>query len=193
MNKIITEGLDYHDLAGQLESVLTVDEYSAKMGKDCDIITMAFIISNERAGNDMVDWFERGYDFVLDAQVSDGELSPGKYLVFVEMARRTTAPNRIIELLDDLTTLTDIPLDDWVIKIGDEDYPPDEEKLKEALILSPHEYREEVPDEESEDDEVDIEKEVGLNEMRKAAGLPVKRLYNSSDTEMKNFKAMAGL
>ena len=192
MNKIITEGLDYHDLDGQIEPVLTVDEYSAKMGKDCDIITMAFIIRNERAGNDLVDWFERGYDFVLDAQVSDGELSPGKYLVFVEMARRTSAPDRIIEILDDLTTLTDIPLDDWVIKIDDQDYPADEEKLKEALILSPHEYREEIPEEESEE-EVDTENEEGLNEMRKAAGLPVKRLYNSSDTAMKDFKALAGL
>ena len=190
MNKIITEGLDYHDLDGQIEPVLTVDEYSAKMGKDCDIITMAFIIRNERAGNDLVDWFERGYDFVLDAQVSDGELSPGKYLVFVEMARRTSAPERIIELLDDLTTLTDIPLEDWVIKIDDQDYPADEEKLKEALILSPHEYREQIPEE---DEEVDTENEEGLNEMRKAAGLPVKRLYNSSDTAMKDFKALAGL
>ena len=183
--------MDYHDLEGQLDPVVTVDEYSAKMGKDCDIITLAFVIHNERAGNDLVDWFERGYDFVLDAQVSDGELSPGKYLVFVEMARRTSVPERIIELLDDLTTLSDIALDKWKIKVNDNDYPADEEALSEVIITSPHLYREEVP--EDEEEEEDTEKEEGLNEMRKAAGLPVKRLYNPTDSEMKNFKALAGL
>jgi hypothetical protein len=188
MNKIITEGLDYHDLDGQLESVVTVDEYSAKMGKDCDIITLAFIIRSERAGNDLVDWFERGYDFVLDAQVSEGELSPGKYLVFVEMARRTSAPERLIELLDDLNTLSDISMDEWVIKVDDEDHSADEEELTQVMILSPHSYRERFPDKDEEN-----ENEEGLNEMRRAAGISEKRLYHSSDPLLKNYTALAGL
>jgi hypothetical protein len=201
MNKLL-EGLDYHDLDGQLEPIVSVDEYAAKMGKDCDIITLAFIIRNEKAGEDLVAWFERGYDFVLDAQVSEGELSPGKYLIFVEMARRLAVPKRIIEMLDDLTTLTDIPLKEWKIKIDDKEYPAEEEKIEPMMILSPHIYREKNPEEEEADDgekdsgeiaKADIEKEEELNEMRKAAGLQVKRLYNSTDAEMKNFKAMAGL
>jgi hypothetical protein len=204
MNKLL-EGLDYHDLDGQLDPLLSVDEYAAKMGKDCDIITLAFIIRNEKAGEDLVAWFERGYNFVLDAQVSEGELSPGKYLIFVEMARRLAAPKRIIEILDDLTTLTDIPLKEWKIKIDDKEYPAEEEKIEPMMILSPHIYREKNPEEEEEADgaeiekdsgeiaKADIEKEEELNEMRKAAGLQVKRLYNPTDAEMKNFKAMAGL
>jgi hypothetical protein len=202
MNKLL-EGLDYHDLDGQLDPLLSVDEYAAKMGKDCDIITLAFIIRNEKAGEDLVAWFERGYNFVLDAQVSEGELSPGKYLIFVEMARRLAAPKRIIEILDDLTTLTDIPLKEWKIKIDDKEYPAEEEKIEPMMILSPHIYREKNPEEEADGAEIekdsgeiakaDIEKEEELNEMRKAAGLQVKRLYNPTDAEMKNFKAMAGL
>ena len=202
MNKLL-EGLDYHDLDGQLDPLLSVDEYAAKMGKDCDIITLAFIIHNEKAGEDLVAWFERGYNFVLDAQVSEGELSPGKYLIFVEMARRLAAPKRIIEILDDLTTLTDIPLKEWKIKIDDKEYPAEEEKIEPMMILSPHIYREKNPEEEADGAEIekdsgeiakaDIEKEEELNEMRKAAGLQVKRLYNPTDAEMKNFKAMAGL
>ena len=203
MNKLL-EGLDYHDLDGQLDPIVSVDEYAAKMGKDCDIITLAFIIRNEKAGEDLVAWFERGYDFVLDAQVSEGELSPGKYLIFVEMARRLAVPKRIIEMLDDLTTLTDIPLKEWKIKIDDKEYPAEEEKIEPMMILSPHNYRDvnpEAEEEEADDGEkdsgeiakADIGKEEELNEMRKAAGLQVKRLYNSTDAEMKNFKAMAGL
>ena len=110
MSKILNEGLDYHDLEGIVIPRLTVDEYAAQMGKDSEIVTIAFIVKNKQAGEDLSDWFERGYDFVLDAQVSDGELSSGKYLVFVEMNRRTTVPERIITLLDDLETLTALPV-----------------------------------------------------------------------------------
>lgn len=183
MSKILNEGLDYHDLEGIVIPRLTVDEYAAQMGKDSEIVTLAFIVKNKQAGEDLSDWFERGYDFVLDAQVSDGELSSGKYLVFVEMNRRTTVPERIITLLDDLETLTDIPLKDWTVIVDDEEYEPDAEILKQVITISPHQYREEVePDEEE------------LNEMRERAGLEVKAIHvDKQDAEIKAFKAIAGL
>ena len=184
--KQLTEGLDYHDLEGQLLPIVTVDEYAAHMGPDSDIVTLAFVIRSERAGNDLADWFERGYDWVLDAQVSEGELAPGKYVVFVEMNRRTTVPARIIELLGDMETLTDLPLKEWTIEIDEEEYPAEEDVIRQVLVLSPHAYREEEGD-------IDTENEEGLNEVRIAAGLPVKQIYGADDTEMKNFKAMAGL
>jgi len=183
MSKILNEGLDYHDLEGIVISRVTVDEYAAQMGKDSEIVTLAFIVKNKQAGEDLSDWFERGYDFVLDAQVSDGELSSGTYLVFVEMNRRTTVPERIITLLDDLETLTDIPLKDWTVIVDDEEYEPDAEVLEQVITISPHQYREEVePDEEE------------LNEMRERAGLEVKALHaDKQDAEIKAFKSMAGL
>jgi len=183
MSKILNEGLDYHDLEGIVIPRLTVDEYAAQMGKDSEIVTLAFIVKNKQAGEDLSDWFERGYDFVLDAQVSDGELSSGTYLVFVEMNRRTTVPERIITLLDDLETLTDIPLKDWTIIVDDEEYEPDAGVLEQVITISPHQYREEVePDEEE------------LNEMRERAGLEVKALHaDKQDADIKAFKAMAGL
>jgi hypothetical protein len=183
MNKILNEGLDYHDLEGIVIPRLTVDEYAAQMGKDSEIVTLAFIVKNKQAGEDLSDWFERGYDFVLDAQVSDGELSSGTYLVFVEMNRRTTVPERIVTLLKDLETLTDIPLKEWTVIVDDEEYEPDAEVLKQVITISPHQYREEVePDEEE------------LNEMRERAGLDVKVLHaDKQDADIKAFKAMAGL
>jgi len=183
MSKILNEGLDYHDLEGIVIPRVTIDEYAAQMGKDSEIVTLAFIVKNKQAGEDLSDWFERGYDFVLDAQVSDGELSSGKYLVFVEMNRRTTVPERIVTLLDDLETLTDIPLKDWTVVVDDEEYEPDAEVLKQVITISPHQYREEVePDEEE------------LNEMRERAGLEVKALHaDKQDAEIKAFKSMAGL
>ena len=179
---IINEGLDYHDLEGQLLPEVTVDEYAAHMGKDSEIVTLAFTIKNKQAGDDLCDWFERGYDFILDAQVSEGEVSPGRYLVFVEMNRRSSVPSRIIELLEDLKTLTDMKLTDWTIIVDDNEYEPTEEVLKQVLVLSPHNYR------------VEEEHEEELNEMRERAGLDVKPIYtDKQDAELRAFKSIAGL
>ena len=135
-------------------------------------------------GNDLADWFEHGYDWILDAQVSDGEISPRKYLVFVEMNRRSKVPERIIELLSDLQTLTDLSLKDWSIKLNDEEYDADEDILKQVIILSPHDYREKK---EAEQEEPEI------NNMRERAGLEPKSSNKEQDAELKNYKAMAGL
>ena len=79
-NKLITEGLDFQDMENQIFPTLTVDEYSAKMGKDSDVVTITFTVKSELAGNDLVDWFERGYDYVLDASLSTGEVEIGKWV-----------------------------------------------------------------------------------------------------------------
>jgi len=179
--RIINEGLDYLDMVDQIEPTVSVDEYSAKMGKDSDIVTLAFTVNSEAAGNDLVDWFERGYDWVLDASLSEGELSPGKYLVFVEMKRRTKVPERIIELIDDLETLTGLKATEWTVNIDEEEYDADEDVLKQLIPISPHEYREENEDEED------------LNEMRHRAGLETVKLHGEPDSDLKAFLSMAGL
>jgi len=86
---ILNESLDYLDMENKVYPILSIDEYAAKMGEDKDIITLTFIVKSKLVGEDLVTWFERGYDFVLDASVSEGELEPNKYLVFVEMDRRS--------------------------------------------------------------------------------------------------------
>jgi hypothetical protein len=179
--RIINEGLNYLDMVDQIEPTVSVDEYAAKMGKDSDIVTLAFTVNSEAAGNDLVDWFERGYDWVLDANISEGELSPGKYLVFVEMKRRTKVPERIVELIDDLETLTDLKIKDWTVNINEEDYDADANVLKQLIPISPHEYREENEDEEE------------LNEMRHRAGLNTVNIHGEPDSELKAFISMAGL
>ena len=177
--RIINEGLDYLDMVGQINPVVSVDEYKAKMGKDSDIVTLAFLVNSEAAGNDLVDWFERGYDWILDASVSEGELRPGKYLVFVEIKRRMAVPERIVELIEDLETLTELPVNDWTVEINDEEYDPEVEVLQQVITTSPHEYR--------------IKEEGELNEMRKRAGVDTVKLYGEPDKDLKKYISMAGL
>lgn len=181
MTKILNEGLDYEDMEGQVVPELSVDEYKAKVGKDSDIVTLAFIVKSSLAGKDLVDWFERGYDFVLDAKLSDGEISRNKWLVFVEMNRRSSVPKKIVDMLDDLKTLTNLKLADWTVKVNDEEYDADENILKQVIILNPNEYK--------------IKKEqdnTDLNEMREIAGLETKSGH-TQDAYIKNIKAMAGM
>jgi hypothetical protein len=174
------------DLQGQLNDKITIDEYASKMGKDSDIVTVTFITHSKLAAKDLVTWFERGYDFVLDASVSDGEIEPGKWLVFVEMDRRSKVPNRIITLLEDLENLTGLDVSDWTVEIDGDEYEASEEIMKEKMILNPNEYKMKKDSEEEEEPESD------LNEMRLRAGIDVKTAY-VEDEYIKSLKAIAGL
>ena len=176
----LLEGLDYHAMVGQVDPKISVDEYAAKMGKDSDIVTVAFKMNSKLAAQDLVGWLEKGYSFILDASVSEGEISPGKYLVFAEMNRRTSVPERIVEVLTDMQTLTDIPITEWTVSVDDEDYDADEEMLKQVIVLSPLEYKKTK------------EREEELNEYRELSGLQTTKMY-VEDEYIKNLKAMAGM
>lgn len=170
----LNEGLDYHDMKGQIDPKVTVDEYAAKMGEDSDIVTLTFKTNSKLAAKDLVAWLEIGYDFILDSSVSDGEIEPGKWLVFVEMKRRGNVPEKIVKILSDLETLTDMPVKDYTVSFKDDDYDADPDVLKQVMILSPDEYKK-------------IEnKEEELNEMRHIAGLPRKKIYENIDQEIKH-------
>lgn len=175
----LNEGLDYHDMKGQIDPKVSVDEYAAKMGEDSEIVTVTFILKSKEAAKDLVSWLEIGYDYILDASVSDGELEPGKWLVFVEMKRRSNVPEKIVQILKDLETLTDRNVKDYVLKINDEEYDADADVLKQVLILSPNQYKKEKGEEEE------------LNEMRHIAGIPRKKVYENIDEEIRRLLDIA--
>lgn len=180
MRKILTETLDYKDLEGQVEPMVFVDEYASNVGEDDEVVTLAFVVKGQQASEDLTDWFERGYDWILDSEVSEGQYKKGKYLVFVELDRRTKVPGRIVELIEDLQTLTDLPIEQWKIMIDDVEYKADEAVLKQVIILSPSEYR--------------VKHEEDLNEMRERAGLEPRKLFkDKQDNLIKEFISKAGL
>ena len=81
------EGLLAGDLKMLVDNIFEVDSYSSKMGEDKDIVVLAFTVGSQKPADDLVEFMESGYDFVLDADASPGELSDGKYKVFVEIER----------------------------------------------------------------------------------------------------------
>jgi hypothetical protein len=177
--KTLNEALDYLDMKDQVEPKITVDEYAAKMGKDSDIVTVTFTVHSKLAAKDLVSWLERGYDFILDASISDGELEPGDWLVFTEMDRRIAVPDRIIKILSDLETLTGLDLDDWIVDIDGTEVGANEELIRDQMILNPNEYR------------MEKEKDEKLDEVRQLAGLDPEKTPYVEDEYIKNLKALA--
>lgn len=180
---ILSESLNYLDMENQVIPLVSVDEYAAKMGEDKDIVTVTFMVKSKLVAEDLVTWFERGYDFILDASVSDGELSPNKWLVFVEMERRSWVARRVLGLLKDLETLTDMPVEEYTLNIDGDEYPMELEVMKQKIILNPAKY--EIEKEEPINDE--------LNEMRLKAGLDYKESDTPKDEYIKSLQASAGI
>ena len=59
----LTEGLGYKDLAGMMKSTMYIDDFSSKMGDDDEIVVASFYVRDRQAAIDIVNWFEKGYDF----------------------------------------------------------------------------------------------------------------------------------
>jgi hypothetical protein len=175
---LLFEGLEYRDLEGMMKPTIHVDEFAAKMGDDEDIIVISFFVRDLEAAKDLTAWFEKGYDFVLDADRSPGEIKPSRYLVYVELRRRSTTPQNINRLLDDLSSLTEFEPSDWVMHYEGGTQPWSEEAFAKTVPLTPNEYRR-AHDEE-------------LNEWRTAAGLKPRRIHEASP-EVQLLQSMAGL
>jgi hypothetical protein len=174
----LNEGLGYKDLEGIMKPTIHIDEFSSKMGEDSDVIVVSFFVRDRQAAKDLTSWFEKGYDFVLDADTSPGEIKPNRYLVYLEMRRRNAAPKQIEEILDDLGTLTEYEPEDWVMVYKKRRHEWSPETFAELVPLTPNEYRERTDGE--------------LNEMRVAAGITTKNIYQR-DAGMRAIQAAAGI
>lgn len=109
----INEGLRTGDLERLVSNRFSVDQYKSKMGNDRDTIVLAFRVNEKFPAEDMVEFIEKGYEFVLDADKSSGEERDGKYSVFVEIERNTEAPKNVKLLIDGLSKLCAIDTNQW--------------------------------------------------------------------------------
>ena len=171
-------GLEYKCLEGMIKPTIHIDEFASKMGDDDDVSVASFYVTDEQAAKDLVGWFEKGYDFVLDADRSPGEIAPNKYLVYVEMKRRSNLGTNLNTMLEDLSTLCELEPKDWVFRSGKEEYEFTTEAFEKVVATSPKAYR--------------LDKELGLNEVRARAGLKTKRIYEN-DEAIQQLKNIAGL
>jgi hypothetical protein len=124
------EGLRSGDLKDQISEVFTVDQYKSKMGKDRDIVVLGFRVEDKYPATDLMEFIEKGYSFILDADMSTGEEQDGKYQVFVEIERTKKLPGQLRSLLDGVSQLCDCY--DWKFKYQ---YAPDSLEFNEKSIM----------------------------------------------------------
>ena len=180
LKRLVSESLDYKEMEGLLKPTVHVDEFSSKMGDDDDIIVVSFFVRDAQAAKDLMNWFEKGYDFVLDADRSPGEIKPNRYLVYVEIRRRSTAGSHVEQLLNDLNTLTEYKDSSaWTMHYKGESVPFSRDTFDQMVPLSPRAYRERY--------------ESDLNEMRTAAGMPVVANYDHKDPALQSIQSAAGI
>lgn len=96
------------DLRNLVDSVFEVDSFASKMGDDKNIVTISFSVKDKKPAEDLANFLEKGYNFILDADVTAGEQSDGTYKVFVEIQRERGVHENITEIIDGVSKLADI-------------------------------------------------------------------------------------
>jgi len=175
----LCEGLEYGDLEGIMKPTIHVDEFSSKMGDDEDNFVVSFFVRDKQAARDLVSWFEKGYDFVLDAARSPGQIKANRYLVYVEIRRRSSAADNVETLLDDLGTLTEFSPEQWQVHYDGKTWTWSADKFRDTVPLSPDTYR--------------ASREQDLNEWREAAGIAPKPIYKKTRPDIQELKHAAGI
>jgi hypothetical protein len=136
------EGLEKGDLARLVHDELHIDEYKSKMGNDEDMIVVSFKVGGKDPAIDLVNFIEKGYDWVIDADTSAGEMEDGDYIVFVEMERNPKVPGRIMVMLDDLSGLTENETSSYRVRYHKDntDHECNEETLRSLIPTTPQDY-----------------------------------------------------
>jgi len=177
----INEGLETNDLMRLVVPELHVDEYKSKMGKDEDIVVLSFKVAGREPAQDLVNFIEKGYDWVLDADISSGELSDGDFIVFVEADRTKEIADDTIQMVEDIMRLTNQSLSDWKLMVRSDYTPLDltADNIRNNVPLTTEDYLRRYGSKE-------------IDEMRTAAGVPVHTRAPKNDYTQ-SLRSLAGI
>ena len=133
-------GLRQGDLKDMIYRIFEIDSYASKMGDDKDIVTLSFSVKEKEAADDLMNFIEKGYDFVLDADVTPGEQSDGTYKVFVELERTRQIYTQIDEIIDCIKKLSDLEKIKFRYYKNFRSMPYDLDMLKAQVPSDPADY-----------------------------------------------------
>jgi hypothetical protein len=134
------EGLRAGDLKDMISPTFTIDQFKSKMGEDKNIVVVAFKLKEKMPAIDLMEFIEKGYKFVLDADMSTGEEKDGFYSVFVELERTPKVPDQILEMLNGVGQLSDCK--EWSFKYFKDSavYETTKEMLSKCVPLDEQMY-----------------------------------------------------
>jgi hypothetical protein len=178
---MLFEGLEQGDLKRLVHTEMHIDEFKSKLGRDEDVCVVSFKVNGKEPAQDLMNFIEKGYDWVIDADVSSGEMDDGDYIVFIECERDEAIPRNIIELMTDVMNVTGQKLSQWRVRYykSEKDHPLTLSSLKELIPVTDKEYKAKFGDEK-------------LDEMRAIAGVNVTTKAPKNDYTQ-SLRAAAGL
>lgn len=184
--------MEQGDLARLVNTTVTVDEFVSKMGEDQDVAVLAFRVGGKEPATDLMNFLERGYEWILDSDVSPGELDNGEYITFVELERTPGLGQKIQKILMDVSKLTDEDEDVWQFKFKDDptEYPVSVKTINKVVPTTPEEYQARYS---SDVEYADVEFDKQLRAMQEVARVPINKNKQFLDDDIKSLKARAGL
>ncbi len=140
----IFEGLRSGDLENYVYEVFSVDRYKSKMGEDSDVLVLSFKVKEKYPAIDLMEFIEKGYDFILDADMSAGEENDGQYQVFVEIERTPKLEEQLSELLGGISQLCNV--NEWKFKYQKSNklIPFTTETISEQIPMTPERYESKI-------------------------------------------------
>lgn len=159
---MLREGLEQGDLKRLVHDELHIDEFKSKLGRDEDVCVVSFKCKGKEPANDLVNFIEKGYDWVIDADVSSGEMDDGDYIVFIECERDNDIPRNVMTMMRDLMNVTGQKLSQWRVRYykSAEEHPLELSVLDKLIPQNPEDYRKRFGSED-------------LDKMKAAAGVKV--------------------
>ncbi len=136
----LNEGLRPMDLQEMIYSTFEIDSFRSKMGEDKDVCVVSFKVKDRGPAKDLMEFIEKGYSFVLDADVSSGEDNSGEYSVFVEISRTPKLAEQIKELTYGIEKLSG--LEEFKFRYYKENqlHEANKENLSRHIPPTPREY-----------------------------------------------------
>jgi hypothetical protein len=136
----LSESLFEDDLKWLVDDAVLIDMHKTKLGANKDYIVLALVVNDRTPAHDLASFIENSvYDFE-DVEVSSATDTKGRYLIYVELNRDSSAFKTIDGILNDAKRLTGI--DEWKFRsMGMSDLVPfDQESFVAHVITDPAEY-----------------------------------------------------
>jgi hypothetical protein len=172
--KQLFEGLETGDLKRLVHTELHIDEFKSKLGADEDTVVISFKVKGKEPAQDLVNFVEKGYEWVIDADVSSGEMDDGDFIVFIECDRTPKLAQELVEMMEDIMNITEQKAEDWRVRYytSQKDHALDVDSLRNLIPSTAEEYERKFGKKDKEHKEKGDDRD--LDGMRSAAGIKVK-------------------
>jgi hypothetical protein len=176
----LREGLEQGDLKRLVHTEMHIDEFKSKLGRDEDVVVISLKVTGKEPATDIVNFVEKGYEWVIDADVSSGEMDDGDYIVFIECDRDPEVASNVMSMMADLMNLTEQDITEWRVRYrSGRDHELTEKNLQDMIPKTPQEYREQFGHEQ-------------IDKLKAAAGVKVTTKAPKNDST-ENLRIAAGI